>query len=149
KPIRVHGDDIVLQVRPRPASATASYWIPTKNLAVTGEWRPDSLEAQAGEPITLDLHLRAEGLTAAQLPDFASLMQIPPGLKAYPDQPKLKNPPENGALVGERDQSIALIADRAGDFKLPAVSIQWWDTGANQLRTIGLPARTLKVLPGV
>jgi hypothetical protein len=148
KPIRIHGDDIALQVKPRPASATASYWVPTKNFTVTSEWHPDSLEAQAGEPITLDLHLRAEGLTAAQLPDVASLLQIPPGLKAYPDQPKLKNTPENGTLVGERDQSIALIADRAGDFKLPAANIQWWDTGANQLRTIELPARTLKVSPG-
>lgn len=148
KPVRIHADDIALAVRPRPAAATASYWIPAKNLTVTSEWHPDSLQAQTGEPITLDMHLRAVGLTAAQLPDVASLLQLPPGLKAYPDQAKLDNTEGSGTVVGTREQSVALIADRAGDFQLPAVNIQWWDTRADELRTIELPARTLKVLPG-
>lgn len=148
KQVRIHADEIALAVRPRPAAATASYWIPAKSLTVTSEWHPDSLQAQTGEPITLDMHLRAEGLTAAQLPDVASLLQLPPGLKAYPDQAKLDNTEENDTVVGAREQSVALIADRAGDFQLPAVNIQWWDTRANELRTVELPARTLKVLPG-
>lgn len=147
KPIRIRGDDIKLQVRPRPAAATASYWIPAKDLTVTSAWQPDSLQTQVGEPVTLDLRLRAEGLTAAQLPDVLSLLQLPQGLKAYPDQAKLENSEANGTIVGERVQSVALIADRAGDFRLPAVNIQWWDTKADELRTIELPARTLRVLP--
>jgi len=148
RPIRVHAQDIALDVQPRPAAATASYWIPARKLDVTAQWHPDSLTAQAGEPVTLDLHLRAEGLTAAQLPDVASLIDLPPGLKAYPDQAKLANTAQNGTVVGERDQSVALIADRAGDFQIPALKIQWWDTLASQLREIELPARTLHVTPG-
>jgi hypothetical protein len=147
KPIRIRGDDVKLQVRPRPAAATASYWIPAQDLTVASTWQPDSLQTQVGEPVTLDLRLRAEGLTAAQLPDVLSLLQLPQGLKAYPDQAKLENSEAKGTIVGERIQSVALIADRAGDFRLPAVSIQWWDTKADELRTIELPARTLRVLP--
>jgi hypothetical protein len=148
RPIRVHAQDIALDVQPRPAAATASYWIPARKLDVTAQWHPDSLTAQAGEPVTLDLHLRAEGLTAAQLPDVASLIDLPPGLKAYPDQAKLENTAQNGTVVGERDQSVALIADRAGDFTIPALKIQWWDTGAAEFRQIELPSRMLHVTPG-
>jgi len=147
RPIRVHGDNIALDVRPRPALATASYWIPAKNLTVTSDRNPESLEIPTGEPITLDLRLRAEGLTAAQLPDIASLLRLPPGLNAYPDQPKLENTGQNGTVVGERDQSVALIADHAGDFDVPALQIQWWDTNTDQLRTAELPAFTIKALP--
>jgi hypothetical protein len=149
KPIRIHADDIALVVRPRPQGATTSYWIPAKNLNVTSEWRPENLEVHAGEPVTLDMHLSAEGLTAAQLPDIASLLNLPAGLKAYPDQPRLDNSAQNGTLVGRRDQSVALIADEPGNFTLPAIHVQWWDTNADQLREAQLPARTLKVLPAV
>lgn len=148
RPIRVHADDITLDVRPRPPAATANYWIPARRLDVTAQWHPDSLNAQAGEPVTLDLHLRAEGLTAAQLPDVVSFLELPPGLKAYPDQAKLANSAQDGTVVGERDQSVALIADRPGDFQIPALKIQWWDTTADALRQIELPARTLHVTPG-
>ncbi|HEY6642716.1 BatD family protein [Povalibacter sp.] len=149
RPIRIHGDNISLDVRPRPPGATTSYWIPAKNLTLTSERQPDSLEVHAGEPITLDVRLRAEGLTAAQLPDIASLLQLPPGLRAYPDEPKLENSAQSGTAVGERDQSVALIADHAGNFDVPALEIQWWDTSVDQPRTVELPALTIKALPAV
>ena len=147
RPIRLHGDSIALEVRPRPALATTSYWIPAKKLTVTSRWHPDSFEVRSGEPITLDLRMRAEGLTAAQLPDLASLVRLPPGLDAHPDRPKLENLADNGTVIGTREQSIALIADRAGTFDVPALKIQWWDTSADQLRSIELPAFTIKALP--
>lgn len=147
KPIRIHGDNIAIHVRPRPAIAATSYWIPAKNLSVTSERHPNSLEVPTGEPITLDLRMRAEGLTAAQLPDIASLLRLPPGLNAYPNEPKLENTAQNGTVIGTREQSIALIADRAGNFDVPAVNIQWWDTGADQLRKVELPSLTIKALP--
>ena len=125
KPIRVRGDDIALEVLPRPAAAGNDYWLPARGVTLEGEWRPAQGPIKVGDPVTLDLHLSAQGLTAAQLPDLNSLLKLPPGIKAYPDQAKLTNDTQNG-IVGRRDQSIALIADRAGDFTLPAVSVHWW-----------------------
>jgi hypothetical protein len=98
--------------------------------------------------VTLDLHLKAQGLTAAQLPDLNTLLKLPEGVKAYPDQAKLTNDAQDGHLVGQRDQSIALIADRAGEFTIPALSVHWWDTKANEAREANLPARTLSFAPG-
>ena len=143
KPIRLHGDDIALNVLPRPAAAGSEYWLPARDVTLQGEWRPAQGQIKVGDPVTLDLHLKAQDLTAAQLPDLNALLKLPQGLKAYPDQAKLTNDTQDGKLVGQRDQSIALIADRAGVFTIPALSVHWWDTKANEAREATLPARTL------
>jgi oxygen tolerance protein BatD len=148
KPIRLHGDDIALNVLPRPAAAGNEYWLPARDVTLRAEWRPAQGQIKAGDPMTLDLHLKAQGLTAAQLPDLNALLKLPEGLKAYPDQAKLTNDTQDGNLVGQRDQSIALIADRAGEFTIPALSVHWWDTKANEAREANLPARILSFAPG-
>ncbi|HEX8756141.1 MAG TPA: BatD family protein [Steroidobacteraceae bacterium] len=146
-PVRLHGDPIVLSVRPRPAGAVGSYWLPARDVTLSGTWNPAKLTARAGDPLTLDVDLQATGLTAAQLPDLASLLNTPSGLKAYPDQPKLSDSTQGGELVGNRDQTIAFMADSPGHYTIPALTVSWWDTRANQPRTATLPARTLTILP--
>lgn len=147
-PVRVHGDPIVLEVRPRPAGAIGSYWLPARDVSLSSAWNPAQLAARAGDPVTLDIDLQATGLTAAQLPDIATLLSIPSGLKAYPDQAKLDDSMENGTIVGSRDQTIALMADSPGHYTIPALTVAWWDTQTNQPRVATLPARTLTILPG-
>lgn len=148
KPIRVHGEDIVLNVLPRPPAAGDQYWLPAKDVTIHGEWHTPSGKIKAGDPVTLDLHLQAQGLTAAQLPDVSALLHLPDGLKAYPDQAKLTNDTQGGTVVGQRDQSIALIADHAGEFAIPALAVHWWDTQADKARETTLPAKTLSFAPG-
>ncbi len=147
RPLRVHGNPIVLAVRARPAGAVGSYWLPARNVTVSAAWNPAQLTAHAGDPVTLDVDLQATGLTAAQLPDLSSLLSFPSGLKAYPDQPKLTDSSQNGSLIGSRDQTIALMADSPGRYTVPALTVTWWDTQNNQPRTATLPARTLTILP--
>ena len=147
-PVRIYGKPIVLTVRPRPAGAIGSYWLPARDVTLSSAWNPAKLTARAGDPVTLDLDMQATGLTAAQLPDITSLLTVPSGLKAYPDQPKLEDSMQGGRLVGNRDQTIALMADSPGRYTIPALTISWWDTQTNQARIARLPARTLTILPG-
>ncbi|MDE2347503.1 MAG: protein BatD, partial [Gammaproteobacteria bacterium] len=146
KPIRVQGDAIDLDVRPRPAESGSGPWLPAQGLSVSGAWHPMPLSVHAGDPVTVDLHIQAEGLTAAQLPDLSASLALPPGLKAYPDQAKLHNAAQGDLVTGSRDQSVALIADRPGHYVVPAVHLAWWDTKADQQRFADLPAQTLEVL---
>ncbi|HEX5459891.1 MAG TPA: BatD family protein [Steroidobacteraceae bacterium] len=146
RPVRVHGKPIVLAVRARPANAVGSYWLPARDVTLSAAWTPAKLTAQAGDPVTLDLTLTATGLTAAQLPDLASLLSLPPGLKSYPDQPKLDDSARSGTLVGTRDQTIAFMADSPGRYTIPALTVSWWDTQTNQPRVVRLAARTLSIV---
>lgn len=147
RPMRLHGDPIVLEVRPRPAAATGREWLPARRVTLEETWKPADADVRVGEPLTRHLKLSAEGLTAAQLPDLSSLIRTPDGLKGYPDQAKLDNGQQNDTLVGSREQDIALIASRPGRYELPELRLSWWDTGADVQREITLSARSLEVLP--
>ena len=147
KPIRLNGQPIELDVQPRPAGAGANYWLPAQNLSLTAQWRPEQLQAHVGDPLTVTLHLKADDLTAAQLPDLSTVLTLPDGLKAYPDEPKLKDSANGNEVIGERDQNIALIADQPGHFTIPELRLSWWDTRTNQARQAILPAQTLVVSP--
>ncbi len=147
KPIRVQSDPIVLNVRPRPAAATSGYWLPAREVTLGSTWHPSALQAHVGDPLTLDLSLQADGLTAAQLPDLTQLVQLPAGVRAYPDAPKLNDVTSGDGIVGTRTQSIALIPDQPGRFAVPPLHLRWWDTRANQERDTTLPQTILVVLP--
>jgi hypothetical protein len=147
KPIRLHSDAIVLNVKPRPSGAGASYWLPAHNVTLQAHWSPSQLQTHVGDPITLDLKLQADGLTAAQLPDLSTLLNLPSQLKGYPDQPKLKDDPQGNELIGTREQSLAVIADEPGAFTIPELRVSWWDTQTNQAREAIRPAQTLTVQP--
>lgn len=147
RPIRLHAKPIVLAVRARPGNAVGSYWLPARDVTLSATWTPAKLTAQAGDPVTLDLNLRADGLTAAQLPDLTSLLSLPPGLKSYPDQPKLGDSAQGGTLIGSRDQTIAFMASSPGHYTIPALTVSWWDTQTNQPRVATVAAQTLSILP--
>ena len=147
RPMRLHGDPIVLEVRPRPAAAEGRDWLPAKQLTLEEAWRPESASVHTGEPLTLHLGLKAQGLAAAQLPDLSAELQLPDGLKAYPDQAKLDTTLQSGAIAGSREQDVALIASKPGHYLIPALHLHWWDTRQDAAREAVLPERTLDILP--
>jgi hypothetical protein len=152
RPLRLQGDAIVLDARPRPAAAAGQDWLPARQVGLEESWRPDAAAVRTGEPLTRHLRLSALGLSAAQLPDLAARMPLPEGIKAYPDQPRLNTEAQDGNemgnVIGSREQDIALIASRPGRYVLPAMRLAWWDTARNSPREAVLPARTLEILPG-
>ena len=148
RPIRAQAGPVELDVRPRPASAGGHEWLPASKVTLEESWRPGTGQIRAGDPVTRHLHLSAEGLSAAQLSDLSLLMQLPPGLRAYPDQPRLSNDVSGNSIIGTRDQDIAIIAGNPGHYEIPAMHLFWWDTGKNIQRTVDLPARILDVTPG-
>ncbi|HEY2591009.1 MAG TPA: hypothetical protein VGI35_05405 [Steroidobacteraceae bacterium] len=145
EPLQLKGDAIPLDVRARPASAVGSYWMPARQVTLTSAWQPPSLQAHVGDALTLDVTEQADGLTAEQLPDVTTLIDVPAGLKVYPEEPKLDNFSEGDTVIGRRQQSIALIADRPGAYTMPALHLKWWDTTHDAPQEIVLPPRTLAI----
>jgi hypothetical protein len=145
EPLQLKGDAISLDVRARPAGAVGSYWMPARQVTLTTAWQPQSLQAHAGDALTLDVTEQADGLTAEQLPDVTTLLDLPAGLKVYPEEPKLDNLSEGDTVIGRRQQSIALIADRPGKYTMPSLHLRWWDTTHDAAQEIVVPPRTLAI----
>lgn len=142
--VRVRSEEIVLKVRPPPASAKGSAWLPASNLTLEETWSTEPPVLRVGEPVTRTLTLRAEGLTAAQLPVLEPGSSG--GMKVYTDQPSLQTEAGQRGIVGTSQLKWAVVPAQPGKVTLPAVSVPWWDTNAGVLKTAALPARTLEVL---
>jgi len=144
KPVSVLGDDIALTIKPIPPSVDGM-WLPSELLAIHQDWQPSPETFKVGEPITRVITITAAGLAKEQLPEL--ILDMPEGLKVYPDQPELHSGINNGRLVSQMVRNYALVASKAGEYQLPEVSIPWWNTQTNRFETATLPAQTISVLP--
>lgn len=147
--VHLQANAIEMNVQARPANADAGNWLPAQKLTLEETWHPDPQQGtiHAGEPLTRHLRLSALGVTAGQLPDLANLMQVPDGIKKYPDQAKTDEGLQGETIQSSRDQDIALVASAPGHYVLPALRLTWWDTVSRTQRTIELPERSLDVMP--
>lgn len=142
---RLRSDAIALDVQPVPAAAAGKPWLPAANVTLSEQWPQDPPKFSVGEPVTRNLILQAEGLTAAQLP---ALSTTPPdGLKTYEEQPQLEDKPTDNGMVGTRSENVAFVATRAGTYTLPAIAVSWWNINSQQLETARIPERKIKVMP--
>lgn len=143
--VRVQSPALDLKVRPVPVSFPVSHWLPAARLKLEETWSKDPPGAKAGEPLTRTLTLRAEGATAGMLPALGANAKLDPSVKSYPDQPAQNEEKQANGIASVRQEKIALIPGQAGEFKLPAVEIPWWNTQTDRLEIARLPERILTV----
>jgi len=116
----------------------------------------DSVVVSSGLELTQDIHPSRDNpgigdsvrRLITQTADGAQMMLIPPivfadidGLKLYAESPQVKALDDGRGNVsgGVRVDSVRYVITREGDFQLPPVRVQWWDSGARQLKTAELP----------
>ena len=136
---RVSSPSVVLEVRPVPPEFPAgATWLPARKLRLNEVWTPTETEQRAGEPLSRTLSLWADGLTGGQLPTIA--MPEIEGLKIYPDEAQQQDTPREGKMTAIRQQKLAFVATRAGEFEIPEVRLPWWNTETDTLAWAILPA---------
>lgn len=143
--LRARADAINLTVKPIPAEAETSPWLPARDLQVKESWSDQKLSFVVGQPITRTLTLSAQGLTQTQLPSIE-----PPVLdfaNVYPDHHNKQTRIEQTGLVSDSEQKIAIIPTREGTFEIPPVKITWWNVTKDRQAYATLPARTITVSP--
>ncbi len=145
---RVRTDAQSVKVDPTPDDYTGDTWLPAANLELSEHWSADPDKLRQGEPVTRRITIQAEGLTAAQLP--ALTLPESPGITLYPDRPQTEEQVNVGGVQSTSTLTLAMVPNRSGRIELPAVTLHWWDTKADQMRTAELPATTVNVtaVPG-
>lgn len=132
-----------LEVRPRPPGSGSDAWLPAQSLTLSADGIDASTPARVGEPLTLTLHLKAQGLGFEQLPEL-KLPQID-GADVYPDKETTVNRDDGAWQYGERTRKFAIVPNRSGTLKIPALSLAWWDTAHDRAASAELPATSLAV----
>lgn len=142
---RFRSQPLVIDVKPIPSQFGGEYWLPADGVELREQWPTELTGLVAGEPITRSITLIADGLTAAQLPEIQ--MQAIDGIKQYPDQPVLQNSRSSKGIRAQRVQKVALIPAGPGVYRIPEISVNWWNRATAQLETTILPARELMIGP--
>ncbi|MDZ7922902.1 MAG: BatD family protein [Marinagarivorans sp.] len=146
---RLKTEAFSLNVKARPDNYPANApWLPARELTLAANWSQNPPRFTVGEPITRNITLTAKGLSGDQLPPV-SLNLNETDFKVYPDQPKIETGTNGEGKYGSRNQSMAIVPNRAGQLTLPAVEVTWWNTQTNQLETASLPAETINVQPAL
>ncbi len=138
-----HAEPVTLQVRPRPASALGTTWLPSIAVTLEEQWSSEPPQFQVGIPITRSLQLSARGVEAVQLPRL-----LHPDLawaQVYADAEHLETRHDDGWLLGHYTQTVRIVPHQAGSFTLPAVTVHWWDTQTDTPHIAQLPARSVMV----
>jgi len=132
-----------LQVRPRPANSGSDAWLPAQSLTLSADGIDASTQARVGEPLTLTLHLKAQGLGFEQLPEL-KLPKIE-GADVYPDKETTVNRDDGAWQYGERTRKFAIVPNRAGTLTLPALSLAWWDVAHDRAASADVTAQAVNV----
>jgi hypothetical protein len=139
--VRTRSDELVLDVRPRPADASGHWWLPAEALKLSEEWdsEPDTLVV--GEQATRSVIIQALGVARDQIPEIA-LPEVA-GLKQYREPAVDQTVETEDGLAALKIQKTVVIPIEPGDYVLPAFEFEWWDTTADRARTATLPERRI------
>lgn len=106
-------------------------WLPTSNLTLNQDWQLDggqkvdspTVKITTGDSLTRTVTLTASGVTSEQLPDLT--LAHPEGFRVYNEKPTFR---DNGDSSVTMTTKQVLIAKRSGEFVIPDLSVQWWDS---------------------
>jgi len=140
---RLRSKAIDINVKPAPATINLQDWLPAKEIRLVEEWSDDIRNLKAGEPVTRTIMIAADGLTGVQLPDlqFDDIND----LKQYPDKAIIEDKPDTSGIIGYKQIKVALIPAKAGNYTLPKIELQWWNTRTNKKESASLPETIINV----
>ncbi|MDA1342869.1 MAG: BatD family protein [Proteobacteria bacterium] len=142
---RVLSKEVILNVKPVPASFTGKDWLAAGKIELSQEWSGDIQQMKVGEPLTRTLTLRGIGTTVGQLPELNSI-KTDANFKAYPDQPVLNEQKLLNGITSSRQEKIAIIPSTVGKHILPAIEIPWFNTKSQTVEIARLPETNINVI---
>ncbi|MDR4515115.1 BatD family protein [Nitrosomonas sp.] len=145
RPVRLRGDIITLNVKPRPDQSQSSYWLPAEAVELHETWQPEDSKINIGEPVTRSITIKALGVTGEQLPELK--LADPEGFKLYPDRAQSNTQSQSGTVQGEKTLRLAYMPTQPGKHILPAFTLHWWDTVTDSEQVATLPERAVEVHP--
>lgn len=145
-PVNASTQAQTIQVKPAPAGFANNAWLPARKLSLSLDgWPGTQAPARVGQPLNLTMNLQATGLSYEVLP--ALTLPTLDGATVYPDKPVTGNHQDGPWVVGRRQQSFAIVPDRAGVLTIPAMTLKWWNVLTDSMEVATIPAHHLEVLP--
>jgi hypothetical protein len=135
--------EMTLTARMPPGAEGLSTVITTPKLTVREAWKPEAGKAKLGAAFTRTVTVRAADVPGMVLPPVR--WEAPEGVGVYPAPASVTDSSERGELTGQRVESVTYVCEKPGTYRLPGLTLAWWDSGQKQLRRERLAPRTIEV----
>ncbi len=145
-PIQTSSEPMTIEVKPVPSAYTGKNWLPAESVELTDSWAASMPEFHVGEPVTRSLKLQVKGLAGSQIPAISP--GEPADISLYSDRNNTETRTDGETIYGISEQTYTYMPRKAGKKKIPAITIDWWNTKTNKQESTTLPARIIEVLPG-
>jgi hypothetical protein len=123
-----------------PAAAKdLPYFLPTTSLTMTQRWSRPLKGLRTGDTVERTITVTASKMQAMLIPPLP--LDQPDGMHVYPAEPVVHDQKTDRGdfIYGRRMQSAKYLIQKAGDYTLPAIKLQWWNLITHRLVTATLP----------
>jgi hypothetical protein len=143
QPVTIASEPLELNVLPLPQKGR-----PTDFSGLVGSFKVkahlEPSKIRAGESATLTVLLSGRG-NVKRIPDL-KLPELEK-IKVYADQPVLMEETDARGLAGSKTMKWALVPEKEGEYRIPSLSISFFDIENKQYRVLKSPALSMSVLP--
>ncbi len=101
------------------------------------EGNPESLTP--GDALVVRYTAELDGMPAIFLPPLVAPAETP-GMSVYADEAEIED-----GVPARRSETLTYVFETGGDFEIPAVSLQWWNTDTSNIESVGVTALPVRV----
>lgn len=99
----------------------------------------DAEPLTAGDAITLTTRVEVSGVSPMIIPPLTDALALD-GLSIYPKEPVLAEKQDRGNLSGSRTEVLTVLAENAGTYEIPEISLSWYNLSKRKVETATVPA---------
>ncbi len=148
KSITLRSNGIRFNVQHIPEEARGQPWLPARNVTLSSSWQNNPPAMVTGEPATLTITVKAEGLTGTQIPAL-TIAESTDSYSVYAEPAQMQSLTDGEHAIGISKQTFTIIAQKAGKMTLPEIKLPWWNTQTQKQQWAKLPALELNVKRGL
>ncbi len=141
---QLRSKEIQLDIKSIPKNASPRNWLPARDVKVIESWLSKSGTIRVGDSIDRTISVSVVGQIAELIPALG--LNPVKGLKQYQGNAIFEHRSNPRGIVGTRTEKYALIATKVGEFRLPEIKVNWWNTTTNSFETAIVPERKIKVI---
>ncbi|WP_343502488.1 hypothetical protein [Alloyangia pacifica] len=119
-------------------------FIAASELSLTQQIEGEPGTMVPGDSLKRQVTVAVTGVSPMFLPQLLPPAELP-GVATYPDEPRLSESDDRGALSGTRVESVTYLAEAGGGGALPEVRLEWYDTDDGVVKTASAPGLELQI----
>ena len=121
-----------------------SEWVSGRDFSVEQQWDKSNDDLKAGDAITRTVIIKGSDTLAMLIPELIKQTSTT-NYQTYPQPNQLDDSQTRGDYLSKRKESVVYVLQNGGEVTFPAIHLTWWDTDAQELKTITLDGQSFSV----